>query len=180
MAVSFLLHKTSLLHQQASSHSEARRLLNMMSVGFCSEEALPSHLKGLSIRSLYWARHHRYWCSNCSEIHTGKIRWAPFISVTSAYRWHCALSRLPSSAFQQPVCHGPSNHIYHAPFLLEMALAQLKLFQTLACPSLPPDQVQAPFSRKYPSIFRSNFPPYPQSRTLHSTILSSMLEIGRR
>lgn len=152
VAVSFLLHKTLLLLQQVSSQSEARRLLNM-SVGFCSEEALPSHLKFLSIHSLYWARHHRYWCSNPSEIHMGKIRWAPYISVTSLYRWHCVLSRLLSTAFHQPVCHRPSNHIYHAPFLQEMALVQLKLFQTSG---LPLPFLQTRFKPLFPgSIFQS-------------------------
>ena len=156
-----------------------------MSVGCCSAKAVSSPLKGLNIHSLPWA------CISITdrpivlELTGGEIRWAPFVqgAVTSVHRWHCALSRLPSFVFHQPLFHRPSDHIQHFTLSPGDAPAQVPTYPNprIALPSrLPPDQVQSPFSRNFPSIFRSNFsPPSPCSLALCSATLPSMLEMGR-
>lgn len=92
----------------------------------------------------------------------------------------CTLSYPPSFVFHQLLRRGPSNHIY---FLQEIPMPLLKLFQMtgFALPSLPPpDQVQPPSSRRFPSIFTSNLPPrLPCSSEVCSPIMPRTLEMGR-
>lgn len=156
-----------------------------MSVGCGSAKAVSSPLKGLSIHSLPWA------CISITdrpivlELTGGEIRWAPFTqgAATSVHRWHCALSRLPSFVFHQRLFHRPSDHIYHFTLSPGDAPAQAPTYPNhgIALPSrLPPDQVQSPFSRNFPSTFRSNFSPSsPCSLALCSATLPSTLEMGR-